>query len=354
MYILGLETSCDETAAAIIDGEKRAVLSNIIHNQLDDHIVYGGVVPEIAARAHLQYIHSVVEKALSDAGLQINDIDGFAATSGPGLIGGVMVGMMMAKGLAQAQKKPFIPVNHLEGHALTVGLSHNIDPPYLLLLISGGHTQFILAKDVGDYVILGQSIDDALGEAFDKTAKMLGLSYPGGPALENLAKDYNPEKDIYNIALPQPLKGRASCDFSFSGLKTAVLKVIENHPEEKDNPEFRSALAHHFHATVCSVVTDRLLHAHEMSKEIVPDIKNLVVAGGVAANQYLRNALESYVQTNGLSLCAPPIHLCTDNAAMIAWAGYQNLKSRSTELDTNTLRTKAQPRWSLETLGRNA
>ena len=352
--ILGIETSCDETAAAVV-GSDRTILSNIIHGQFEDHKPYGGVVPEIAARSHIRFIDRVIERALEEAGVTLNDINGIAATSGPGLIGGVMVGMMAAKGLAQASAKPFLPVNHLEGHILTADLTDAVPFPYLCLLISGGHTQFVLVQKPNDYICLGRSIDDALGEAFDKTAKILGLGYPGGPALERLA-DLADSDDIerFDLQLPRPLFGRSGSDFSFSGLKTAVLQTVEaNQPLSKP---FATALARHFHQVIAEILTDRTEHAVEQALNIAPECSSLVVAGGVAANAYIRRALRANALRADLEFVAPPLDLCTDNAAMIAWAGYRQLDNLSDKWSINlkksinSLGFKARPRWPVDPL----
>ncbi|GAB5387972.1 MAG: tRNA (adenosine(37)-N6)-threonylcarbamoyltransferase complex transferase subunit TsaD [Alphaproteobacteria bacterium] len=346
MKILGIETSCDETAAAVVC-EDRRILSNVVLSQLDDHRAYGGVVPEIAARAHLQHLDPVVREALAKAEVTLDQIDGIAATCGPGLIGGVIVGAMLGKGLAAATGKPFIAVNHLEGHALTARLSDDVPFPYLLLLVSGGHCQILMVTGVGAYHKLGSTIDDAVGEAFDKSARMMGLGYPGGPQVEKLARDGDP--DAY--ALPRPLKGRPGCDFSFSGLKTAVRQVIERLPDGQDVPRQLAAdLCASFQKAVGEVMADRLKNAMKQVRQDWPETRHLVVAGGVAANQPLRQVLTGFAAQHDLTFIAPPLSLCTDNAAMIAWAGLERHRLGH----TNPLDTAPRPRWPLEVLSEHA
>ena len=339
MILLGIETSCDETAAAIVD-DRRQVLANLVLSQLEEHRPYGGVVPEIAARSHLDHIDRLVAEALAEAGLGFEDLDGVAATCGPGLIGGVMVGMMTGKAIAAARKLPFVAVNHLEGHALTVRLTDDLDFPYLLLLVSGGHCQLLSVEGVGRYTRLGTTIDDAVGEAFDKTAKILGLGYPGGPAVERAAQDGDPGR----FKLPRPLKGRVGCDFSFSGLKTAVLKERDTlgHMTERD----RADLAASFQQAVAEVLADRTTNAMKLFKAAHGYAGPLVVAGGVAANQTLRKVLSGLADEQGTRLVAPPLKLCTDNAAMIAWAGLERLRLGAND----PLDQKARPRWPLDQL----
>lgn len=316
MRVLGIETSCDETAAAVVDSE-RHILSNVILSQIDEHRPYGGVVPEIAARSHVEHLDGLIAAALQEAGVTLADLDGIAATAGPGLIGGVMVGLVTAKALAAATARPLIAVNHLEGHALTARLTGEAEFPYLLLLVSGGHCQLLVVEGVGRYARLGTTIDDAIGEAFDKTAKLLHLGYPGGPAVERAARGGDAEA----VALPRPMKGRAGCDFSFSGLKTAVRQAAERTPA----PD-RADLAASFQAAVVEVVADRVAHAMAAARERHAAIDTVVVAGGVAANQALRAVLQDLCVASGWRLTAPPPALCTDNAAMIAWAGLERLR----------------------------
>lgn len=324
MLLLGIESSCDETAAAIVTDDRR-ILSNIIWSQTE-HEAYGGVVPEIAARAHLEHIEEVIKRAISEANISLDKIDAVAATAGPGLIGGVIVGVMTAKAIASVQKKPFIAVNHLEGHALTVRLTDDVPFPYLLLLVSGGHCQFLIVSGVGKYQKLGGTLDDALGEVFDKTAKMLGLGYPGGAAVEALAKTGNELK----YKFPVPLHRRDGCDFSFSGLKTAVRLQIEKLKSDPMQPngsqDYIADICASFQYTATQSVLERTKTAISMFKTLYPDGKHFVLAGGVAANQYIRTRLIDLLAQHNLTLVAPPIKLCTDNAAMIAWAGIERFK----------------------------
>lgn len=338
MLILGIETSCDETAAAVISGDKH-ILSNIVWSQTE-HEAYGGVVPEIAARAHLEYITPVITRALREAGVSLSEIDAVAATAGPGLIGGVIVGIMTAKAIASVRKKPFIAVNHLEGHALTVRLTDDVNFPYLLLLVSGGHCQFLIVSGVGKYQKLGSTQDDALGEVFDKTAKMLGLGYPGGAVVEALAKKGN--ELAYNF--PIPLRGRTGCDFSFSGLKTAVRLQIEKLGTL--NEQHKADICASFQYTATQSVLERTRTAVSMFRELHPEGRHFVLAGGVAANQYIRSRLVNVLEQHGLTLVAPPVKLCTDNAAMIAWAGIERFRLGLTD----GLDFEPRARWPLASL----
>lgn len=334
--VLGIETSCDETAAAVVQAD-RTILSNIVFSQIADHAPHGGVVPEIAARAHLSAINRVIDEALKQAGLTFDQLDGIAATAGPGLIGGVMVGLMTGKALSAQLNKPFIGVNHLEGHALSPRLSHNVQFPYLLLLVSGGHTQILLAEDVGRYRLISSTIDDAAGECFDKTAKMLGLPQPGGPMLEKLAKD---ARDPKRLDMPRPLLGKKTLDFSFSGLKTAARERIDamtlnGQIKQEDAADLAAALQD----TIANHLSDRINRA-------LSDVKvtALVAAGGVAANTAVRTALENTAVKHGIPFMAPPSALCTDNGAMIAWAGIEHFQAgRKDALDI-----PARPRWPLD------
>jgi N6-L-threonylcarbamoyladenine synthase len=334
MYVLGIETSCDETAAAVVSDDRR-ILSNVVLSQIDEHRPYGGVVPEIAARAHVAHLDRLIAQAMTEAAIDYGDLDAVAATAGPGLIGGVMVGLVTGKAIAAAAGKPLIAVNHLEGHALTARLTDDVSFPYLLLLVSGGHCQILLVEGVGKYRRLGTTIDDAIGEAFDKTAKMLKLGYPGGPAIEKIAADGDPNA----VRLPRPMKGREGCDFSFAGLKTAVLHVLKKEPDIDP-----ADLAASFQAAVVDVMRDRLKNALAWAAIEVPELNHIVVAGGVAANKALRAGLEEAAGDAGLQLLAPPIDLCTDNAAMIAWAGLERFRLGL----TNDLGAEARPRWPLD------
>ncbi len=341
--ILGIETSCDETAAAVVDGDGN-VRANRILSQLDDHALYGGVVPEIAARAHLDHLDGLIAGALEDAGTGFNDLDAVAATGGPGLIGGVMVGVMAGKAIALARKIPFIAVNHLEAHALTARLTAKktggVDFPYLLLLVSGGHCQLLVVEDVGRYRRLGTTIDDALGEAFDKTAKLLGLGYPGGPALERAADAGVPGR----FDLPRPMKGRDGCDFSFSGLKTAVRQTLEKLGTAVPDAQTVADIALAFHEAAADTLEDRCKNALEAFRTAHPAGDTLVVAGGVAANGFLRTRLAAFAEGNGIRLITPPVGLCTDNAAMVAWAGIERYRLGLTD----PLDFKPRPRWPLD------
>lgn len=337
--VLGIETSCDETAAAVVD-EQRVIRADLVLSQIVLHQPYGGIVPEIAARAHLDHLDELIAKALTDAGIGFGDLSAVAATGGPGLIGGVIVGVMTAKAIALARNLPFIAVNHLEGHALSARLSHDIAFPYLLLLVSGGHCQLLIVEDVGRYTRLGTTIDDAAGEAFDKSAKLLGLGYPGGPAIERAARAGDPAR----FPLPRPLKGRPGCDFSFAGLKTAIRQLVEKWPPGAIGPQDVSDVAASFQAAVADVLTDRTATAIAAFKRRHPSGSNLVVAGGVAANTVLRERLATLAAAHGLALVAPPARLCTDNAAMIAWAGIERLQRGLTD----PLDFAPRPRWPLD------
>lgn len=317
--VLGIETSCDETAAAVVRGVPPGpgeILSNVVLSQMQEHAPYGGVVPEIAARAHVEALDSLIERALLAAGTSLGDLDAIAATAGPGLIGGVMVGLTTAKALALASGKPLVAVNHLEAHALTARLTGGVEFPFLLLLISGGHCQLLGAGGVGEFHLYGTTIDDAVGEAFDKTAKLIGAPYPGGPAIEALARTGNPKR----FSLPRPMLGREGADFSFSGLKTAVRHVVR---DANYDGNASADLAAAFQAAVIASLCDRTKNAMAAFRGDFPDGHTLVVAGGVAANGAIRNALGGLSTAEGFSIKIPPPGLCTDNAAMIAWAGVE-------------------------------
>lgn len=339
MIVLGIETSCDETAVAVIRDDK-TIMANLVLSQLEEHKAFGGVVPEIAARAHMDHLDTLIAAAMQDAGIGFKDLSGVAATCGPGLIGGVMVGMMAGKAIAAAHKLPFIAVNHLEAHALTPRLTNDLEFPYLLLLVSGGHTQILLAENVGVYKKLGTTIDDALGECFDKAAKLMGLGHPGGPLVEKAAADCKDTKAaMERFPLPMPMKGRAGCDFSFSGLKTAVRQHVENLPEGKLEYADVAALCYSFQETVAKIVTDRVGNAIGN-----PNVRALVVSGGVAANKRIRSELQKLAENRGMEFVAPPLELCSDNGAMIAWTGIERLKRNM----TNSLDIAARPRWPLD------
>lgn len=338
LTVLGLETSCDETAASVVrlspDGQA-TVLSSVVHSQIEDHAAYGGVVPEIAARSHVEMIDGVVRRAMDDAGLGWDALDGVAATAGPGLVGGVMVGLSFGKAAALARGLPLIAVNHLEGHAVSARLGGRVDYPFLLLLVSGGHCQLLEVRGVGDMTRLGTTIDDAAGEAFDKIAKALGLGYPGGPALERLAEG----ADGSRFDLPRALLGRKDCDFSFSGLKTAAARLAQ----ACETDEERADLADAVQSAIACQLSERSDRALKAYAEHHPH-RLFVVAGGVAANRTVRATLQATAEKNGFAFLAPPMAYCTDNAAMIALAGAERLrKGLVSDIDT-----AARPRWPLD------
>ncbi len=351
MKVLGIETSCDETAVAVIDSDKR-ILANLVLSQIEEHKAFGGVVPEIAARAHLDHLDTLISGAMADAGLSFTDLDGVAATCGPGLIGGVMVGIMAGKAIAAAHNLPFIAVNHLEGHALTPRLTNDLKFPYLLLLVSGGQTQILVAEDVGIYSRLGGTIDDALGECFAKAAKLMGLPNPGGPHVERAAAACTDHAAaLKRFPLPVPMKGREGCDFSFSGLKTAVRQHVEKMPEGALAYEDVAALCYSFQETVAEVVLDRTRRAIALFRDKFPhaaEKQGLVVSGGVAANKRLRRALMNLAEETGMEFVAPPLELCSDNGAMIAWTGIERLQKGMTD----TLDVAARPRWPLDEMAK--
>lgn len=349
MKVIGIETSCDETAVAIVDDQKN-ILSSYVLSQ-SEHEIFGGVVPEIAARAHMDHIDSLVKKSFADTGFTIHDMDAVAVTSGPGLIGGVLVGVMMAKGLALASDTPYIAINHLEGHALTPRLTEeNLQFPYLLLLVSGGHTQILIVHGIGDFELLGTTIDDALGEAFDKTAKLMDLGYPGGPAVEKKAADCkDPMAALKRFNLPVSMRGRPGSDMSFSGLKTAVRRQVELLREQNDlNDKTIADLCAAFQQTCGLIVTSRLKNAVKHYLKHCPnDVQpSLVVSGGVAANQHIRQCLQNICAKNDMHFAAPPMKLCSDNAVMIAWAGIERLRLNLTD----DIKTLPRPRWPLTEL----
>lgn len=343
VVVLGIESSCDETAAAVVerraDGSGR-MLSNVVRSQWDEHRLFGGVVPEIAARAHVSCLDALISQALTESGTRLSDLSAVAATAGPGLVGGLVVGMVTGKALAMAAGRPFLAINHLEAHALTVGLTEDLRPPYLLLLVSGGHTQLLLVRGVGQYERLGTTIDDALGEAFDKTAKLLGLGQPGGPAVERMAAGGNAAR----FDFPRPLAGRAEAHFSFAGLKTAVRRRAMELVPLTDGDI--ADLCASFQVAAMDAVADRVGRAMEIAEaRLGPDSpRRLVVAGGVAANKTLRARLDRLVTLRGYSLHVPPAGLCTDNAAMIAWAGAERLALGHVD----DLSAAARPRWPLD------
>ncbi|MEL7202572.1 MAG: tRNA (adenosine(37)-N6)-threonylcarbamoyltransferase complex transferase subunit TsaD [Pseudomonadota bacterium] len=340
-FFLGLETSCDDTGAAIVSDD-REILSNIVVDQAALHDAFGGIVPEIAARAHTEKLDVAVQLALDEAELKLSDVDAIAVTSGPGLIGGVLSGVMMAKGLAAGLNKPLIGVNHLAGHALTPRLTHDVSFPFLLLLVSGGHCQLLIVKAADHFVRLGGTIDDAPGEAFDKSARLLGLPQPGGPNIERLAQ----EGDASSVPLPRPLLDREGCDMSFSGLKTALRRERDRLVAQQGGlyRKDQANLAASFQQAVADVLKEKTKRAVAMYLQSQPSVPVLAVAGGVAANTVIRGVLEAIAEENGLGFVAPPLPLCTDNAAMIAWAGVELDAVRAGCHEGPV----ARPRWPLD------
>ncbi len=338
--VLGIESSCDETAVAVLASNGR-ILAELVLSQIADHAAFGGVVPEIAARAHLAALPPMVADSLRQAGVTYAELAAIAATAGPGLIGGLIIGSGFAKGAALAARKPYLAINHLEAHALTARLPGLAEAPpefpYLLLLVSGGHCQCVAVLGVGHYRRLGGTLDDAIGEAFDKTAKLLGLPYPGGPALEAIAREGDPRR----FDLPRPLLRRPGCDFSFSGLKTAVAQLVAGYDSALPR-QSAADIAASFQAAVADIMADRLAHALDM----LPEASAVVIAGGVAANSLLRERLGAVTAQRGKLLIAPPLRLCTDNAVMVAWAGIERLRLGFSD----PLSTPCRPRWPLETL----
>ena len=341
MIVLGIETTCDETAAAVVeragDGRGR-ILSNVVLSQIEEHAAFGGVVPEIAARAHVEALDGIIAQAMAEAGLDFDDIDGVAAAAGPGLIGGVIVGLTTAKAIALVKNKPLIAVNHLEAHALTARLTDATPFPFCLFLASGGHTQIVAVRGVGDYVRIGTTQDDAIGEAFDKTAKLLGLGYPGGPQVEREAA----RGDAKRFALPRPMQHRKEADFSLSGLKTALRLEAETIAPLSDQDV--ADLCASFQQAVVEVVYDRLRAGLRIFRSRFGAPNALVAAGGVAANQAIRAVLQRLASETGTTLVAPPMELCTDNGAMIAWAGCEHLALGLTD----TLDVAPRARWPLD------
>ncbi len=340
--ILGIESSCDDTAVAILSGDGR-ILAELVHGQADQHAAHGGVVPEIAARAHLAHLPTLARHGLAQAGCTARDLAAIAATTGPGLIGGLIVGSGFGKGLALGLNAPFLAINHLEAHALTArlpGLLPGGAPfPYLLLLLSGGHCQCVAVDGVGRYRRLGGTIDDAVGEAFDKVAKLLGLGWPGGPALERLAARGDPGR----LHFPRPLLGRPGCDFSFSGLKTAIARHVAAYPEGPLPDQDAADIAAAFQAACTDILADRAASAWDM----MPEAGVLIASGGVASNGAILAALETVARARGLRFAAPPARLCTDNAVMVAWAGLERLRAG---LPSCGLDAAPRPRWPLQDL----
>ena len=347
MLVLGIETTCDETAAAVVerhDDGRAAILANVVLSQIAEHAAFGGVVPEIAARAHVEALDLIIATAMADAGCDFGALDGVAAAAGPGLIGGVIVGLTTAKAIALVHEKPLIAVNHLEAHALTARLTDGIAFPYCLFLASGGHTQIVAVRGVGDYVRLGTTRDDAIGEAFDKTAKLLGLGYPGGPRVEQEAA----KGDRGRFILPRPMLGRRDADFSLSGLKTALRLEAEKIAPLTDQDV--ADLCASFQVAVVDMVVDRLSHGLQIFRQRFGAPSALVAAGGVAANQAIRAAMLDMALQEQVALVVPPPALCTDNAAMIAWAGAERLAHGLSD----TLATPPRARWPLDQVTRPA
>ena len=340
LTILGIESSCDDTAAAVVRGQD--VLASVVYGQTSLHAEFGGVVPEIAARAHAEKLDHCVEQALTEAGISLSDVDGIAVTAGPGLIGGVLSGVMCAKGLAAATGLPLIGVNHLAGHALTPRLTDGVAFPYLMLLVSGGHCQFLIAESHDRFTRIGGTIDDAPGEAFDKTARLLGLSQPGGPSVEASAKSGDPTR----FAFPRPLLNQPGCDMSFSGLKTAILRARDAAVAEHGGltKTDQSDLSASFQAAVADVLVEKTRRALDTYLELEPASPGFAIAGGVAANETIRAGLMDLCAEKGVDFVAPPLKLCTDNAAMIAYAG--QVRMQAGEVDD--LGLSARPRWPLD------
>ncbi len=342
--LLGIESSCDDTAAAVVKKAEPGsrILSNVVLTQHDLHAAFGGVVPEIAARAHAEKLDLAVERALEVADRSLTDLDAIAVTSGPGLVGGLMSGVMLAKGIAAATELPLIGINHLVGHALTPRLTDDLTYPYLVLLVSGGHCQFIICKGPSTFERLGGTIDDAPGEAFDKSARALGLAQPGGPAIETAARSGDPTA----FALPRPLLDRPGCDMSFSGLKTALAREIERTKDERGSitAQARDDLAASFQAAVADILEEKSRRALSAYLDLSPTKPAFAVAGGVAANATIRAALQKVAADAGVSFVAPPLALCTDNAAMIAWAGIELLETEAPSEASLVVR----PRWPLD------
>ena len=355
MIVLGIETSCDESAVAIVD-DKKNILANIILSQIDQHKIYGGVIPELAARSHLEVIDKLILQALNEANLKFSDIDGFASTCGPGLIGGLIVGMTCAKTLSAIYNKPFLAVNHLEGHVLTMRMVDEIEFPYLVLLVSGGHCQILLAEGLGRYKKIGETIDDALGEAFDKVAQMLGLPYPGGPEVEKLAKNGDQKKFKFSRPLIDAKNHQHIFDFSFSGLKTAVRREIEKITEMEFHHEIsppkipqkiKADICASFQSVVAEILINRLQNVIDFHKDFQNSnqrkIEKLIIAGGVSANKFLIENLAIFGDKNNLKIESAPLKFCTDNASMIAWVGIEKLQNNLID-DLNFI---PKARWNL-------
>ena len=340
--VLGIESSCDETSVSIVrekSSTDQEILSNIVNSQTKLHEKSGGVIPEIAARSHSMVIDHLIEQALTKAKIKLSQVDAVAATAGPGLLGGLIVGVVAAKTLASVLRKPFIAINHLEGHALSAKLEHQIEYPYLLLLVSGGHTEFTIIKSFNNYRRIGTTLDDALGEAFDKSARVLGLKYPGGPEIEKYALQGDENKYIF----PKPIIDQKNCHFSFSGLKTAVAQRVAS--TKKKDKKFKNDVAASFQKTICDILEVKTNNAINEFEKIYPNKKvSIVVAGGVAANQKIKKIFFNIGKENNYNIYFPSLYLCTDNAAMIAYAGLERLKRKK----TNSLKFTPKPRWPLD------
>ncbi|MGL9758761.1 MAG: tRNA (adenosine(37)-N6)-threonylcarbamoyltransferase complex transferase subunit TsaD [Wolbachia sp.] len=330
--ILAVETSCDETAVAIVNSDKQVLAHEILSQT--EHKKRGGVIPEVASRAHMEHLSGLIRSAVEKSNLNFCDLNAIAATSGPGLMGGLIVGTMMAKAIAHVAQKPFIAVNHLEAHALVIRLLHEVKFPFLVLLISGGHCQFLIAQDVGKYIKLGETLDDSLGEAFDKVAKMLGLSYPGGPLIEKLAKKGNGAR----FKLPRAMIKRSGCNFSFSGIKTAVKNLVQ---ELKMGEQDVCDVCASFQECISDILLDRVSNAIVMAESLNIKINDFVITGGVAANNFLREKLTEHINLN---IFFPPNNLCTDNAVMVGWAGIERLQKNYID----PLNFAPRPKWELE------
>ena len=339
MIVLGIETSCDETAASVVEAKnkKKKILSNILYSQFKEHKDYGGVVPEIAFREHLKLIDKIILRALRKAKKKFKEIDVIAATGGPGLHGGLLIGTTVAKSISLSIDKPFMPINHLEGHILSPRIEYNLSFPYLVLLITGGHTMLVIAHTIGKYEILGMTLDDALGEAFDKTAKLLNIGFPGGPQIEKLAKKGSP-----SIELAQPLIHSNDCNFSFSGLKTSVLRIVNSKKNKSD--KFKSDICCSFQYTILNIIKKKCELGLQIFKKKYPNKKKkIVVVGGVASNNFLRKNLEKFAITNNSNLFIPAKNLCTDNAAMIAWVATEKFKKNK----QNNFNFQPLPNWHI-------
>ena len=339
MIVLGIETSCDETAASVIEAKnnKKKILSNILYSQFKEHKDYGGIVPEIAFREHLKLIDKIILRALKKAKKEFKEIDVVAATGGPGLHGGLLIGTTIAKSISLSIDRPFIPINHLEGHILSPRIEYNLSFPYLVLLITGGHTMLVIAHKIGKYEILGMTLDDALGEAFDKTAKLLNIGFPGGPQIEKLAKKGRPL-----IELAQPLIHSNDCNFSFSGLKTSVLKIVN--AKKNKSYKFKSDLCSSFQYTILNIIKKKCELGLQIFQKKYPNKKKkIVVVGGVASNSFLRKNLEKFAITNNSNLFIPAKNLCTDNAAMIAWVATEKFRKNKQD----NLNFQPLPNWHI-------